>query len=60
MDRVSPKTGLHPGLKPYKLDLQELQFNIYLFFKAQRPHAGVTTQRVTTPGVHNHTYIKRM
>ena len=31
MDRVPPKTGPYPGLKPYKLDLQELQFNIYIF-----------------------------
>ena len=54
----SPKTGPYPGLKPYKLDLQELQFNIHFFFKAQRPHARVTTQRVTTPGVHNQPYIK--
>ena len=59
-DRVSPKTRPYTGLKPYKLDLQELQFNIIYISNVQRPHAGVTTQRVRTPGVHNQSYIKRM
>ena len=56
-DRVSPKTRPYPGLKPYKLNLQELQFKIYLYFKSsmatRRSHDSTGhNARSTQPIIH--------
>jgi len=60
MDRVSSKTGLYPALKPYKLDLQEPQLNIYSYFKRSTVIRQSHNSTGHTPGVYNQPYIKRM
>jgi len=57
MDRVFPKTGLNPGIKPVNGPVRDKTQHIYIS-NGQRPHAGVHNSTSHTPGVHNQAYIK--
>ena len=54
MDRVFPKTGPYPGLKPYKIDMTEIKRNIYIFQQLNDHTPEYAAQRVTYSETTNH------